>query len=147
MSYKIAVNVKGLIVRGKRILLIKRAAHRNAAGHWELPGGGLKFGESPNAVAAREVLEETALLVRPKFVTTVRSWVWTNADLPVHGLDVVYHMEEVAALQDVILSDKHEEYNWFFAEELSELVMHDGSHAAIARSLQQLWQAREELIV
>jgi 8-oxo-dGTP diphosphatase len=46
------------------VLLLKRkGAH--GAGMWSLPGGKLEPGERPVNAAAREVLEETRLIVKP----------------------------------------------------------------------------------
>ena len=57
------VGVGIIVVRDKRILLGKRiGAH--GAGTWALPGGHLEFGESVEACAVREVLEETGLIIQ-----------------------------------------------------------------------------------
>jgi ADP-ribose pyrophosphatase YjhB (NUDIX family) len=45
-----------------RIVLVKRR-NEPLAGQWSLPGGGLELGESLEAGTAREVLEETGLVV------------------------------------------------------------------------------------
>lgn len=56
------VGVGVLLVREGRVLLGRRlGAH--GAGHWALPGGHLEFGETIEACAAREVLEETGLVI------------------------------------------------------------------------------------
>ncbi|KAI9741054.1 MAG: Nudix hydrolase 15, mitochondrial [Cirrosporium novae-zelandiae] len=55
------------IVFGKR-----KGSH--GAGTWAIPGGHLEFGESFEECAAREVLEETGLVVRNvKFLTATNS--------------------------------------------------------------------------
>ena len=36
--------------------------------YFSVPGGGIEAGESPRAAAAREVLEETTIVVRPKWL-------------------------------------------------------------------------------
>ncbi|MBB1626605.1 NUDIX hydrolase [Achromobacter sp. UMC71] len=54
------VGVGVLIIRDGRILLGKRAGS-HGAGTWALAGGHLEFGESVEACARREVLEETGL--------------------------------------------------------------------------------------
>ncbi len=46
-----------------RILLSRIAPGYPGAGRWTLPGGGVEWGEHPEAALAREVYEETGLTV------------------------------------------------------------------------------------
>lgn len=54
----------GVISRDERVLLCRVAAGYLGAGRWTLPGGGLEFGEAPEAAAVRELEEETGLVAR-----------------------------------------------------------------------------------
>ena len=57
------------------ILLTRRAASmRSYPGCWVLPGGGVDAGEALAAAAAREVLEETGLVVGAGALTPVACW-------------------------------------------------------------------------
>jgi len=56
------VGVGAVIVHDGRVLLIRRGSEP-LKGHWTLPGGMLEVGEALAAGAAREVLEETGLIV------------------------------------------------------------------------------------
>lgn len=54
--------VGAVIVAGGKIVLVKRA-HAPLEGEWSLPGGVVEVGETLEAAVAREVLEETGLVV------------------------------------------------------------------------------------
>lgn len=60
---QLLVGVGAIIVRDGLVLLGKRTGS-HGAGTWAPPGGHLEFGESVAACAAREVLEETGLVVQ-----------------------------------------------------------------------------------
>ena len=57
------VGVGAVVVVDGRVVLVKRA-HEPLAGEWNLPGGAVETGETLEAACAREVLEETGLVVR-----------------------------------------------------------------------------------
>lgn len=57
-----AVGVAAVIRNGNRVLLGWRVAS-HGAGSWQLPGGHLEYGETPEECALREVREETGLTV------------------------------------------------------------------------------------
>ena len=61
--------VIGVIVRGGEVLLVRRA-NQPDAGKWAFPGGKIEPGEPVQAAAAREVVEETGVVVRPLQVFT-----------------------------------------------------------------------------
>ncbi|KAL8998768.1 MAG: hypothetical protein Q9169_002218 [Polycauliona sp. 2 TL-2023] len=60
--------------------LIGKRINAHGAGTWATPGGHLEFGETPEACAAREVLEETGLIV-----TNIRFLTATNDFMPADG--------------------------------------------------------------
>jgi 8-oxo-dGTP diphosphatase len=62
MQQAVRVGVAAIIVRDGRILLGERIGSHGAH-TWATPGGHLEFGESIEACAARETLEETGLVV------------------------------------------------------------------------------------
>ena len=55
------VDVRGAVVRGGRILLVKERSD----GRWAMPGGWADVGESPTEMVVREVQEEAGYDVRP----------------------------------------------------------------------------------
>jgi mutator protein MutT len=55
--------VGAIIVDERGRLLLVRRANPPAAGQWSLPGGRIEPGETPSQAVAREVREETGLIV------------------------------------------------------------------------------------
>jgi 8-oxo-dGTP diphosphatase len=53
----------GILVDGGRLLLARRPAGDRLEGMWELPGGKIEAGESPQQCLARELAEECGLVV------------------------------------------------------------------------------------
>jgi len=56
------VGVGGVIVDGEQVVLVKRK-YEPLAHRWSIPGGTLEVGESLEVGVARELLEETGLVV------------------------------------------------------------------------------------
>jgi 8-oxo-dGTP diphosphatase len=57
------VGVGAVVLREGRVLLVRRGV-APAMGLWAIPGGGLKLGETLQAGAEREILEETGITIR-----------------------------------------------------------------------------------
>ncbi|NTU46963.1 NUDIX domain-containing protein [Candidatus Roizmanbacteria bacterium] len=78
MNKQITVIVGCLIHEGK-VLLIQRNEKECPEAHlkWELPGGKIDFGETPEEALVREFLEETGRLVRVvNLLPEVRTIYW-----------------------------------------------------------------------
>jgi 8-oxo-dGTP diphosphatase len=61
----VAVLVRAVAGRGPEILLTRRPPGTHLAGCWELPGGKLGGGETPEAALRRELREEIGLEIGP----------------------------------------------------------------------------------
>ena len=108
---------KALIEQNGKFLIIKRSeTAKNYPLHWDLPGGKLERGETPEEGLVREVKEETTLDV--KVVDPMFSYLETHG---VFAYVVVYECELLSG--EIKLSSEHSEYKWVTQEELKELLI------------------------
>lgn len=60
MERKVRIGSYGVIIQHERILLVLKSSGPYE-GLWDLPGGAIEFGESPEEALIREIYEEAAL--------------------------------------------------------------------------------------
>jgi 8-oxo-dGTP diphosphatase len=88
-----------------RVLLVRRR-HPPKAGRWTLPGGRIEGEESPADAVAREVLEETALVVRKARLLET---------FALRGEGYAYDIDEIACEVDPgspVAGDDADEVRW-----------------------------------
>lgn len=77
------------------ILLSRIARGYPGAGSWTLPGGGIEWGEHPEAALRREVYEETGIHLDEVAFIGIDSQVYTGTDThpPVHAVRMLYRAD------------------------------------------------------
>ena len=120
----------GVIRNDDRVLLCRVAAGNLGAGFWTLPGGGLEFGEAPEAAAVREVEEETGLHARitgePAIHSHTGVWPFSGGPVSYHHVRFVYPMELTGGgAERREVGGSTDEFAWFTRAEVDELAEQD----------------------
>ena len=124
--YRLPISVKAVLVEDGRACLLL-----NERDQWELPGGRLERGESPEQCLLREVREEVGL------EAVIERLVDARAFVPAPGKEVfvlVYRCR-LAAPGATVLSGEHRQGGWFDLAEMGSLVLPDGYLASIQRAI------------
>lgn len=103
----LGVAVKGLILRGKKYLILKRSVKSSFdPGLWDLPGGKLEYGERLEDTLIREVKEETGLAI--KVLSPFDTWHFFKDEIFVTGVTFLCSFVK----GKLRLSSEHSDFAW-----------------------------------
>jgi 8-oxo-dGTP diphosphatase len=107
----VIVNKEGKILLGKRL-------NAHGEGSWSFPGGHLEFGESWEACARREVMEETNLSIKNLRFYNVTNDIFTDEEK--HYITIFMTGDYEAGELKNLEPHKCEKWAWFNWENLPE---------------------------
>jgi beta-phosphoglucomutase-like phosphatase (HAD superfamily)/ADP-ribose pyrophosphatase YjhB (NUDIX family) len=113
----------GALIRNTegRIFVQRRSSTRRILpGTWDIVGGHVESGETPQEALAREINEETGWTLR-RIIAKVADWRWTHGGIARHERDYLVEVEgdlDVPRLEQ----GKHDAYAWIGPENLALLM-------------------------
>lgn len=120
---KVGVGFGVMVLREGKLLLGKRhddpekaSSLLNGAGTWTMPGGKLDFGETLEEGAARELLEETGIVLRKLKVICLNQDIIETA----HFITVGMLAESFSGDPKVMEPNEITEWSWFDLDKLPE---------------------------
>ncbi|MDX6359463.1 MAG: 8-oxo-dGTP diphosphatase [Nocardioidaceae bacterium] len=105
--------VGAAVVRDGRVLAARRTTPAEAAGRWELPGGKVERGESPESALVRELGEELGC--------TVVVERWLEGEQPIGATHVLRAAVCRLADDEPRPGSDHDELRWLLPEQLDEV--------------------------
>jgi mutator protein MutT len=126
--YRLPISVKGVVLQAERVVLLK-----NEREEWELPGGKLELGESPEGCVIREIHEELGLQVSTG--PLLDSWVYHIAT-GVAVLIITYGCYPTPFAR-VTHSPEHKAVGLFTLQEVQALPIPEGYKKSIRTWVEQ----------
>lgn len=127
MKKHITPVVMAMIKKGDRFLLTKRVEkHDDKEGAqmefhelWQIPGGGLQFGESVEEGLRREIREELNVEIKNvRLLSNIFHRVYKNEW---HGIFLSFSAELDSPESEIKLNQEANEWQWFTIEEIKKL--------------------------
>jgi len=109
------ITVKGIVIYEDKVLILKRVRpSSDGHGFWELPGGGLEYGETPHTALIRELKEETSLDIK------ILKPVYTFTAIRPHYQTVGVGFLCIPMNDHVVISEEHTDFKFVSKEELRD---------------------------
>jgi len=119
---KMYVATKALIVKGRKILIIKRSSKEDVyACEWDLPGGKVRFGEHPIDSIKREVYEETKLKI--EIIRPLDVWTFFK-DGKTQVIGITFLAKPITS--KISLGREHTSYKWILPKDIDKYKIHEG---------------------
>lgn len=133
------LSVRGICEVDDKILLLKvRSKSGHDANKWEIPGGKVKKGEFFDDALRREFLEETGLeiTIESLFNAIQNDYTACKTNEQIKSIQLI--MKVTAEIDEVNISEEHDDFKWFAKEEIKELYKNDLLSKAASNALKKL---------
>jgi 8-oxo-dGTP pyrophosphatase MutT (NUDIX family) len=114
------IGVKGIVVRGDKILLLKKSGDR---AFWDAPGGRMNTRETIQQTLLRELHEELPSVKEVTIGELLHAHVLDRDIKDSVGLNLLFYRIDAVIEGDAVLSSEHSSYKWMTFDEATK----DGS--------------------
>jgi 8-oxo-dGTP diphosphatase len=129
------IGVTAFILNGNKLLITRRSADESfLPGYYEMPGGIIEFGESPETALTREIKEETDLDIKIIKPYSTFSYISNKK----HTIDIQFFVEPTSDLENIKLSSEHDEFKWVKKEEINNYKFSDQMKKVIIKGFNNL---------
>ena len=128
------IEVTAFIINKNKTLILKRAEHKKVLpGFFELPGGGVEFGEGLEDALKREVKEEIDLEIKVNKLYSSFSSIINNTQY----IDIQFYVEIISNLE-IRLSPEHVGFKWISENEIDNYKFSPEMKQAIKNGFSQI---------
>lgn len=134
------ITVKAIVIYNDKVLALKKVKpSTDGYGYWEMPGGGLEYGETPHEALIRELKEETGLDI--KIIKPVYTFTAIRPNYQTVGIGFL----TIPTNDDVHLSNEHTDYKFLTKDELKE-ILNENIYNDIAYTIDEYTKTKDLLI-
>lgn len=126
MSDATTLVTAGILVKDRQVLLARRPPGDRLAGFWELPGGKIEVGESPEACLARELAEECGIEATVGALFAESTYRYPHATIQLLAF-------RVDSWSGELLLRAHDEHRWVTTSEFGEVPLAPADIPIMAR--------------
>jgi 8-oxo-dGTP diphosphatase len=114
------IGVSGFLYKDGKVLALRRSDQEKfLSAYWELPGGKVEFGESPEEAIVREFKEETNLSVQTVKIYSTFSYLSENNSQ--HTVDMQFIVSLNGPIDNLEINKEHSEFRWFAENEIDRI--------------------------
>lgn len=130
------IGVSAFIFNNGRVLLLRRSTKEEfLPGYFEMPGGKVEFGESPDDALRREIKEETNLKIEVLRPYSLFSYVTQEGAR--HTIDIQFLAVVKSDVNRLKLSDGHDQFEWVRKNEIIRFNLTDKMRNVILKGFEE----------